>query len=258
MNVRAHRGHRHHQHVADLAGALVAGEQAQHLGLTLGQAELIRQSRAALIAGALVAAARILVGQKAPNRLGVLLRVHVEGDEHKQDEHRRTDDGEGRGIENKVFVHLHSHKVAEQKADGSNEKSPPKYLGRRGVDGPADNRAGHGEQCIEIIKGAGLHDESRQKLTAVGERTEQCRHTDRREHEAVEAVPNERHVHSSPATERSDEERECDGGAHEKRRHPRHNAQRQRQRNDMEKAEHHTVGADDDEEPDAQRHPTAR
>ena len=86
-----------------------------------------------------------------------------------------------------------------KKAEGEKGRSPPKDVGRRGVEGPADNRAGHGGQCIEIIKGAGLHDESRQKLTAVGERTEQCRHTDRREHEAVEAVPNERHVHSSPA-----------------------------------------------------------
>ena len=127
-----------------------------------------------------------------------------------------------------------------------------------GVDGPTDDRAGHGEQSIEIVESAGLHDESRQKLTAVGERTEQCRHTDRREHEAVEAVPNERYVHRTPATERNDEERKRDDSPHEKRGHPCHDAQGQRQRNDVEKAEHHAVGADDNEEPDAQRHPTAR
>lgn len=207
MNVRAHRGHRHHQHITDLAGALVAGEQAQHLGLTLGQAELIRQGRAALVAGALVAATRILVGQKAPNRLGVLLRVHVEGDEHKQDEHRRADDGEGRGIQHYALVHRAADEIAEQKADRSNEEGPSEHLGRSGVNGLADDRAGHGEKRIEVVEGAGLHDKSRQKLAAVGERTQERRHADHGEHEAVEAVPNERHVHGAPATERNDEER---------------------------------------------------
>lgn len=38
----------------------------------------------------------------------------------------------------------------------------------------------------------------------------------------------------------------------------RHDAQGQRQRNDVEKAEHYTVGADDDEESDAQGRPSAR
>ena len=258
MNVRAHRGHRHHQHVADLPRTLVASEQAQHLGFALGQAELGRQGRAALVAGALVAATRILVGQKAPNRLGVLLRVHVEGDEHKQDEHRRADDGEGRGIQHHVLVHRAADEIAKQKADRPNEEGASEHLGGRGVNDPADHRAGHGKQRVEVVEGAGLHDEGRQKLAAVGKRTEERRHADDGEHEAVEAVPNERHVHGAPATERNDEERKRDDSPHQKRGHPRHDAQGQRQRNDVEKAEHYTVGADDDEESDAQGRPSAR
>ena len=57
---------------------------------------------------------------------------------------------------------------------------------------------------------------------------------------------------TAPATERNDEERKRDDSPHQKRGHPRHDAQGQRQRNDVEKAEHYTVGADDDEESDAQ------
>ena len=254
MNVRAHRGHRHHQHVADLPRTLVASEQAQHLGFALGQAELGRQGRAALVAGALVAATRILVGQKAPNRLGVLLRVHVEGDEHKQDEHRRADDGEGRGIQHHVLVHRAADEVAKQKADRPNEEGASEHLGGRGVNDPADHRAGHGKQRVEAVEGAGLHDEGRQKLAAVGKRTEERRHADDGEHETIKAVPNERDVHAAAVAQRDGEQGERHHGADEERRHPRHHPQRQRQGDDVEEAEHHAVDADDNEESRAQRH----
>ena len=60
-------------------------------------------------------------------------------------------------------------------------------------------------------------------------RTEERRHADHGEHEAVKAVPNERDVHAAAAAQRDGEEGERHHGADEERRHPRHDAQGQRQ-----------------------------